>query len=489
MTGTFAFRASLALLVFAALLLLGACAVPFAPGYQIEQQHMEVRYVAAPPVNLHIRATYRLKNTGTADLDFLEVVLPDEQTFGRQNLRAQVDGREVAVERDADSASRSMHIRLAPSWAQKQRRSLVFEYDLAPAPPGHATLAVNDGSFHIRDAAAFPILRPPKGFFAKGGEHPTEITLAFRVPTDFRVFAGGRERGSQRRSGETEARFRLAKKEPDSFVVAGRYQEKEVSAGGGRVIFWSFEPLEADQAQAAATRLAATFETYRTAFGPIEKIPPPVRMIETHARLIQQADSSEDAAGVAIPAGALLNRQAFALGITSDAFLDLAEHELANTWFGQAIVPRRRVEPALGEGLIEYAVLVAAEARGGEAARRAQVALLLRRFDESRKQAADKPLLRIEPSDPFEQRIFGYSKGALFFVALEDQYGKENVRRALSRLVSSLRGEHFGFAALMSTLELETGQKLGEFFRLWLDQTGIPAEVRSRYEQETKPTK
>jgi len=489
LTGTSAFRASLALLVFAALLLLGACAVPFAPGYRIEQQDMEVRYVAASPVHLRIRVTYRLKNTGTADLDFLDVVLPDEQSFGRQNLRAQVDGREVAVERDADGASRSMHIRLAPSWPQKQRRSLVFEYDLAPAPPGHATLAVNDGSFHIRDAAAFPILRPPKGFFAKGGEHPTEIALIFRVPTDFGVFAGGRERGSQRRSGETEARFRLAKKEPESFVVAGRYQEREVSAGGGRVIFWTFESLEADQAQAAATRLAATFEAYRTAFGPIEKIPPPVRMIETHARLIEQAASSEDAAGVAIPAGALLNRQAFALGITSDAFLDLAEHELANTWFGQAIVPRRRVEPALGEGLIEYAVLVAAEARGGEAARRAQVALLLRRFDESRKQAADKPLLRLEPSDPFEQRIFGYSKGALFFVALEDQYGKENVRRALARLVSSLRGEHFGFAALMSTLELETGQKLGEFFRLWLDQTDIPTEVRSRYEQETKPTK
>ncbi len=489
MTGTSAFRASFALLVFAALLLLAACAVPLAPGYRIEQQSMEVRYVAASPVHLSIRARYRLKNTGNAELEFLEAALPDEQTFGRQNLRVHLDGREVAVEPDGDGAARSVRIRFAPPWPQKQRRSLVLEYDLAPAPPGHAALAVNDGSFHIRDAAAFPTLRPPKGTFAEGGEKPTEIALAFQAPADFRVFAGGREQGSQRRSGETEARFRLAKKEQDPFVVAGRYQEKESRSGDARVVFWTFEPLDADQAQAAATRLAATFETYRTAFGPIGKIPATVRMVETQARLTQQAAGSEDAAGVAVQAGALLNRQAFALGITSDAFLDLADHELANTWFGQAIVPRRRVEPALGEGLAEYAALVAAEARGGEAVRRNRAARLLRWFDESRKQTADKPLLRLEPSDPFEQRVFGHSKGALFFVALEDQYGKENVRRALARLVSSLRGEHFGFAALMSALELETGQKLGEFFRLWLDQTGIPEEVRSRYEVKPEERK
>ena len=70
----------------------------------------------------------------------------------------------------------------------------------------------------------------------------------------------------------------------------------------------------------------------------------------------------------------------------------------------------------------------------------------------------------------------------MFFVALEDRYGKENVRRALAHLVRSLRGSRFGFAELRSALELETQQNLGDFFRLWLDQTGIPPEVRARYE-------
>ena len=207
-----------------------------------------------------------------------------------------------------------------------------------------------------------------------------------------------------------------------------------------------------------------------------------MRLIETPARLTGRSAVGGDLAALALRPGALLNRQAFALDVSSDAFLDLVEHELAHTWFGQVVTPRPEAELVLGEGLTEYAAVVAAEARGGEAARQSRVALLLRRFDEARKKAADKPLLRLEASDPAEQRAFAFSKGALFFVALEDRYGKGNVRRALAHIVRSLRGDEFGYPELLSALELETRQSVGEFFRLWLDQTGIPAEFRARYE-------
>ena len=466
---------------------LPACAVPLAPGYQIERQQVEVRHVAAPRAHLHIRVSYRLKNIGTSDLTSVEAALPAGPSFGRENLRAEVDAREVSLRIASEAGGAVVRVGFDPPWPQKQRRNLVFEYDLAPLLPGHAVLAVNEGSFHIRDATAFPALRPPKGAFAKGGQEPHEISLAVQVPGDFRVFASGREQGSRRQEAETQQRFRILKNEGERFVVAGQYQAQQVKMRDATVIFWTLEPLAADGAQAAAARLGTTFATFRATFGPLGKSPPPVRVIETPARLTQRAAGTGDAAGVALPAGALLNRQAFALGVSTEPFLDLVEHELAHTWFGQAVGPRPEVEPVLGEGLAEYAVVVAAEARGGEAARRRQAALLLRWFDESRKRAADKPLLRLEPSDPFEQRVFGYSKGALFFLALEDQYGKESVRRALAHLVRSLRGSRFGFAELLSALEQETKQGLGDFFRLWLDQTGIPTEVRARYEEKVEP--
>jgi hypothetical protein len=471
-----------------ALLVLSSCAVPLGPGYQIEKEQLEIRYLANSPAHLHIRASYRLRNIGNNDLTLLKATLPGE-TLGRQNLRAAVDGREVSLQSGSDGRAGAFRVPFDPPWSPKQRRILLLEYDLAPAPPGQATLAVNDGAFHSRDSAAFPLLHPPAGAVIERGKPPALTRLAVQVPQDFRVLAGGREQGSNRRGAETEHRFGASKHSFDPLVVAGRYQQQQTKVGGSTVLFWTFDSLAADQAQAAAARLAGTFQTFRATFGELWKTPPPVRLIETPAQLTQRPGGAGDAAGVALPAAALLNRQAFALGVASDAFLNLAEHELAHNWFGLAIEPWPRTEAVLGEGLTEYATIVAAEARGGESERRRQAALLLRWFDESRKKAADKPLLRLEPSDLFEQRVFGYSKGALFFLALEDQYGKENVRRALARVVRSLHGSRFGYADLRSALELETGQTLADFFRLWLDQTGIPEDVRARYEEKIAPKK
>ncbi len=463
--------------------------MPLGPGYQIERQQLDVRYLQASPAHLHVRAAYRLRNIGNGELAFLEATLPGEQAQGRRNLRAWTDGHEVTLQPAGDGDVRSVRVPFDPPWPPKKRRVLVFEYDLDPAPPGYALLAVNEGAFHSRDAAAFPLLRPPAGAIVEHGRPPTESRLHVLTPQDFLVFAGGLEQGSRPRAGETEFRFGVSKGSFDPFVVAGRYQQQRVKASGVTVLFWTFEPLPAAQAQLAAARLAGTFQTFRATFGPLWKTPPPIRVIETLAQLTQRPGGAGDAAGVDLPAGALLNRRAFELGVTSDSFLNLAEHELAHTWFGQASEPWRRTEAVLGEGLAEYATVVAAEARGGEAARRRQAALLLGWFDQSRQQAPDKPLLQLDPSDPYEQRVFGYNKGALFFLALEDRYGKENGRRSLARVVRSLHGRRFGYADLRSALELETGEKLADFFRLWLDQTGIPDDVRARYEEKIEPQK
>jgi len=80
-------------------------------------------------------------------------------------------------------------------------------------------------------------------------------------------------------------------------------------------------------------------------------------------------------------------------------------------------------------------------------------------------------------------------KGALLFVTLEDEYGKEKVRRALAHVAGARRGSHFGYAEVLAALEQEIGQDLGEFFRSWLNQAGIPQAVRARYEEKIEATK
>jgi len=462
--------------------------MPLAPGYRIERESLDLRYVAAlPPAgslpHLVVRANYQLKNTGNRDLTSIEAVLPSRQSWGRENLRVQVDGNQTVIER-AEGPSAAT-IRFDPPWPQRKTSRLVIEYVLL-----YWSLQkrqADPGAFDLNPTGWFPSLLAPKGMFATGGDHPKEIRLSIRVPEGFGVLSGGRATGTREDRGEIEYRFLLGRGDFGPFVVAGRYNEQKVSGAGSTVLFWTLAPLAPDQAQSAGARLGATLQAFETAFGPRDSKSQPAWIVEAGRDLAPQPQETEASERYSFPGGALVNRAAFGLGVTSDAFLQLAERVLAHIWFGQMVKPRPEAELVLGEAVAEYATIIAAEARGGEAARRSRVAQVLRSYDAARARAAERPLLAYRLTDPREQFELGLSKGVLFFLALEDRFGKERVRRGLAHLIRSLRGESAGLAELRSALELETKQDLAGFFRAWLNQTGIPAEFRARYTETPAP--
>lgn len=471
--------------------------MPLGPGYVIERESLEIRYDSSS-VRARLRAAYRLKNTGNRELSSIEVALPDRKLFGREALRVHVEERELMPQAPADAQAASIEIPLNPPWPQKEKLELAIEYDLAPQQPGNPAIGVNQDSFHLRAHGCFPRLLAPEAFFVAGGERPDKVRVTLNLPADFRVVSAGSRERRRPRGGESEHRFRLRGEDGEPFVVAGRYHEQEVASRDATVVFWTFAPLDAQQAQRAGARIAAAIKMYATTFG----LPVPgkqrrgVWLVETHARLARSAGEADGPAGSAFPDGALLNRQAFALGLDSDSFLALAEHELAHTRFGLSVAARPEAEVVLSEGLAEYATIVAAEARGGEAARRHGVALALGWYDEARQHVAEKPLVSLGPADPWEQRRLGYSRGALLFVALEDEIGKAPVRAALARLVRAFPGEraaagggHAGYHELRAALESETGRPLADFFRIWLNQTGIPDQFRARYSVARDPAK
>jgi hypothetical protein len=470
--------------VLAAMSLAG-CAVPLGPGFNTERQAHELRLEAGQPPRLRVRSIYRLQNTGDRPLDSLAAVLPDAATAGRRNLRVMLDGRELPAQSPDAALSRRIEIPFRPPWPQKSRHELVIEYDLAPLPPGHAGFAVNEGAAHLRHFGWFPRLRPPHHLFAAGGEAPHKVLLSVRVPEGFRVMAGGNPKGVRREKGEIEHRYEVNDEDDlGPFVVSGRYAETRIKAGDREVLFWTFAPQEPEAARNAAERIAGTYNTYEAAFGALDRRHKQLWIVETPARLAPrgQREADESPAGIAFPEGALLNSRAFALGVASESFLELVDHELAHAWFGQRVAARPEADVLLSEALAEYSSLVAAEARGGEPARRRHAALLLRWYDEQARNVAEKLLVDLRPGDPWEKRAFGYSKGALFFVALEDEFGKEPVRRGLARLVRALSGDEAGLHELRAALEGETGRSLAEFFRAWLNRTGIPEAFRTRYE-------
>jgi len=467
-----------------------ACKEPLGPGYWIEQQSYDLNYAAASPAHIEVRATYRIENTGNSPLDFIRVTFPDTPSYGRENLRIHLNGRDLSPRPVAGAPAREMELPFDPPWPRGDKRELMIEYHLAPAPPGNSLIAVDKNSVLLRQFGWFPELHSPEALFAKSNDRAEKVRVTIRVPRDFLLLSNGRKRGTDRRDTETEYRFELREDDADTFLVAGRYLETRAEVAGGDVIFWTFELLPGDRATQAAARIAASYHALESFFGRLEKKQQPIWVVETPAQLASRGSDSDAPAGVGFPAGALLNRRAFTLGVESDSFLELVEHELAHRWFGQTVSPRPEADPVLSEGLAEYATLVAAEARGGEAARRRQAALLLRWYDEARNQAVERPLEALRSTDPWEERVFAYNKGALFFVALEDEFGKENIRHGLARLVYALRGEDpFGYNALRSALEGETQREMADFFRTWLYQTGIPDDFRARYEIHPAPEK
>ena len=161
----------------------------------------------------------------------------------------------------------------------------------------------------------------------------------------------------------------------------------------------------------------------------------------------------------------------------------------AANWFGEKVRFSGDEAVGMGLGLPEYATIVVAEARDGDAARRARVIRLLHDYDEARKLGPEKPLGSTRLSDSPEQRRAATDKAALFYIALEDSCGEGPVRQGLRDLVELLKGQEAAYHDLRAALEYTTKKNLEESFRTWLRGAGIPEDFRARYEpaHQTQP--
>jgi hypothetical protein len=174
---------------------------------------------------------------------------------------------------------------------------------------------------------------------------------------------------------------------------------------------------------------------------------------------------------------------AFEQGLNSEPVQRAAEAELVRIWFGWRIPLRPDAETLLGRGLGRFAVALAAEARGGEDARRLEIARLLDEYDHARV-PGDKESLLQAPNESTPQQFAANSrKAALFLAALDDLAGHDKFERAMKRLQTSMAGRalYLSLDDLRSSLEGSTGTPMADEFRLWLNHPGIPDDFRARY--------
>jgi len=460
-----------------------SCAVPIAPGYRILKQSYELSFVAGPPNQLQIHAQYQLQNVGNSELTFLDANFPNEKDFGRKDLRVEIDGRTAAVgdlpgDYHAEQPD-ALRITFESPWQMKQIRNLSIEYTFADPQNSGSRITIGPNEFHLGSRGWYPELEAPKHLFAPNPNSPNPASCTIRVPADFLVLARGTPKGQKKDADETEYRFVLAKDDLPPFVVAGRYSVAPANRRSSSAVFWTLQPLKDDPAP-AIEQVAAAWSTLETDFGPLDKNITAPHIVES-PELRGHISGEDGAAATAFPGGAIVNPEALALGANSSEFLNLVAHALAHNWFGDELRPSSEASIGIGEGLPEYATIVIDEARNGEAGRRRRVTEYLRRYDDARSRADEMPLGGTMLADPIGPRRIALAKAPLFYVALEDVCGETEVRRGLARLVALLRGQEVDYNALRSALEQSTNRNLGQMFRVWLNQKGIPQDFRDRY--------
>lgn len=469
--------------IFAWSFLAAACAEPLGPGFFFLDRHAEIRTTADATrgAALHVKVVDFFDNAGNRPLRSLEVRLPDGPTFGSRNLRVTIDGRAVSPQSASVTDRRLMIAPLDPVWKRNEPREVVTEWDLAPEPEGRGTVAASSEAFYIADETALPLWQPPKGVFARGGPTPLNATLTVIAPSDFRVLAPGKPLKPGTAGGLITHRYQIRPKEDFlPYVVAGRYVEQITRTGQSEVSFWTLHPNDAQQAQMAAARLANSMRAYADFFGPAVKTDAAVHVVEAPGDLPAEFGEPGGAGGGSFPGGALLDRRALTQGLANEAVLQLAEYELARTWFGWRVRPAPETQILMGRGVGLFGLIVAAERRGPNERRR-MIAQLLDRYDASRRIAADRQLVEPPVGYSRAERISTGYRAALFFVALEDLCGHDNLSAAFQDIVRSRGGDTVAGEELRAATEATYGHDLAAMFRAWLNRPGVPDDFRARY--------
>jgi hypothetical protein len=464
------------------------CSVPLAPGYRVVKESREVRFVPGGAPEVRVHAQFTLVNSGTTDLQFLDANLPNEKEYGRADLRAELDGRPAALaplpEEYQSESPNALRLAFDPAWKQGKTIQVALDYAFRTPADSGTRISLGADTFHLGSRGWFPELLPPKHFMSPDPARPDKSEYTVRIPEGYGVLAGGTPAGFKRDHDEAILRYRLRAPDLPPFIVAGRYVPSTHLVRPGITIFWTLSPIKEDTS-AAGAQIAAAWATLQSDFGPLDAD----KKSGTHVPHIVEAPGVRShvargpgPAAAAFPGGALVNPEALDLGLNSPEFLEMVTHALAHNWFGDQMYPAEYAGVGLSEGLPEYATIVVEESREGAEGRHARIMRYLNEYDAAVRGGTEQPLAVTRLTDPPEVRRIGLAKAPLFFAALEDECGESAMHHGLARMVALLRGREVGYDDLRSALEEASGKKLGEVFRTWLNQKGIPQDFRERYE-------
>jgi hypothetical protein len=482
--------------LFLAALWAASCAAPLGPGYTVERQGVAVGFVPGTEPRIEIQAEYRLRNTGKQSLDSLDVRLPRGSKFRLEGVAAKWDGQAGVFETHSDPAGDVLHFKLSAPWPVKRTHTLHLEYSIVSGGSEMPQLDVAPDGFYLLISGWLALPLPPEGTFGSGGAPPKEWILTVRVPADFLVRASGKLKHADRRKRRGGIEFTQQARSVAPYVVAGRYFEQEYGGAPCPVHVWRKKKFDKSEAEALADSVHKITETYETMFGPRDNTPRSIWIMESPTPVKRLAVSGPTAMGeaegfpLAPPDIAFisLSESGNPVSLPETTLTDIAE-SLARTWSGLGMNRGYDKLPEPLKSLPSYAAIIAEEAINGPQVRTQTIQQDLKQYD-SKHTAADVA----EPQEGSKKELGVFTDGfahpfktRLFYFAMEDQFGRENLHKALRYMVQARKGGGYSLDDMIAALDAQTHQNAAAFVRLWRKHHGIPGEFRARYTGQPAP--
>jgi hypothetical protein len=470
-------------LLVASVLFAAGCVASFGPGYTIESQQVRVQFVPLPEPRIRIDAEYVLKNTGNQLLSDLELRLPGRRRFHFDEPRATWDGKALTPGISAENPRNAL-ITFPQPWTKSARHTLHLSVEYLPARAGETVLSFSGDAFFLPAQGWSPELLPARGLFATGGVPPKKWELSVSVPEGFLVHTSGQQAKTSRRSGELIVRASQRANDRYPFVIAGRYTSAQIGGDNEKIFLWTRKAQDATAARGARDALVRTMEAYDSAFGARTKESSTMWVVEcpaaagcftnfnpsTPTRLGD--DEKEPASAETVSLDTVMVDLSGGTGKLAVA----TAPSLASSWLGYARSPGFYEEEPPLSALPAFAASIGQEAAEGADSRAATIRRMLRRIPE--KGTAHWP------EDPTVVR----AKSFLLFYALQDRYGQEVFRKAISHMLYARRERGLKLGDLIAAFDQETHQNTAELVRLWMKRPGVPEEFRAKYRESAAAT-
>jgi len=460
------------------------CVAPIGPGYTIERQQVRVQFVPAPEPRIRIEAEYALKNTGNQPLSELELRLPGRRRFHFEEPHAIWDGTALTT-RVSTEHPRNELISLPRQWKVAARHTLRLSVEYLPPAAGETALRFTNDAFFLPAEGWSPELLPSRGLFATGGVPPTKWEMKVSVPDGFLVHTSGRQTKTSRKNGEVNVRASQSANDHYPFVIAGRYTSSQIDGGREKIYLWTRKTPDAAGLKELSEALIRTTKAYDEVFGARTIEPSATWIVEcpvatgcftlptrTTTVLLGEKEEEPTSSEIVSPDAMVVDLGGGSPKLTVTA----AAPSLAAGWLGYAQNPGFfEREPPLS-ALPAFAASIGREAAEGAGSRVETIRRALQLIPE--KAAAHVP------EDPAVVR----AKSFLFFYALQDRYGREVFRKAISHMLYARQERELELSDLIAAFDQETHQNAAEFVRLWMRHPGVPEEFRARYRETAAAT-